>query len=414
MACVKTPQDPKCLGPDGPPAKRCVACMHKAFVGARRNSLTELSRSNSIGGLALVGRWTENIDTLLQGFHDEFLQGVGKKPPCGYALILCGSASRNEASPYSDLDCAMLIETDDEGTVNYFWEMCRFIGEQIEGLGEKTGASKGLRYCDGGCNPLGLKGGKIPDKRRPPRAAKNNFDAFISQVDFGVELIRTPVGMALLQENKDDHIRESLLETRLCFGSAKLHDAYRQEVATLQGKRQPEFSVRPLLRKRKREALTFLNEVHSKFAVPSKTADTWKLKEHFYRPAQFIAKALAYWYGVDKVATADQVRELVAQSRLTQQNADLILWVLDAVSKVRVVSQLEAQSEADEVWTHHAKAKTPLDNKRQLTADETQRLTLAIDKLVILHQLADEFVRQKTKAVGKRQNPFAAAVNDAL
>lgn len=413
MPCAQTPQDPKCPGPEGSPALRCRACLHQAFVKARRLSLAELSRSD-LGGLALVGRWTENVDALLRGFHDEFLDSHDKAPPCEYAFILCGSASRQEASPYSDLDCAMLIESDGESNVNYFWEMCRFIGEQIEGLGERTGVHKGLRYCDGGCNPLGLKGGKLPQARRPPRVATTALEAIRNQAAMGVELIRTPAGMALLQEDKDDHTRESLLETRLCFGSEKLHDAYRQEVAALQGKRQASFSTRPLLRKRKREALKFLHEVQTKFAVPDRNAEKWKLKEGFYRPAQFIAKALAYWYGVDQVSTADQVRSLQALGRLSAHNGQLILSVLDAVTKVRVVSQLEAQSEADEAWTFHAKGKKAQDPMRQLTKEETALLAQAIDKLVTLHALAAEFVRQKNKAVGKRQNPFAGPVNDSL
>lgn len=416
MPCVQNPRSIHCGGPEGPAEARCGACRHKAFVAERRVSLDGRARRDSVDGLALVGRWSENIDTLLGNMHQAFLAQAEQQPPCQYAFILCGSAARNEASPYSDLDCAMLIADGSESNVNYFWRMCAYIGKQVALLGERMGESKGLRYCDGGCNPLGLKGGEVPDARPRRQVGGGAFGALMAQVQYGVELIRTPEGMAALQEMTEDHTRESLLETRFCFGTEALHVAYRGEVATIQGARQPEWSWRPLLRKRKREALGFFNEVVTKFTLPDANADKWKLKEGFYRPAQFTTKALAYWYGVDMVSTSDQIRGLQAAGRLHATHGQRLLAILEAVSKVRVISQLEARGEVDEVWTHEAAARRPGDaREKQLTEAETRTLRTAIGQLEVNRALVLEFVRQKKKKVGKRKNPFSlvGAVNDA-
>lgn len=409
MPCIAKTAVPNCPGPgSGTAPTRCVVCKSKSFLIARRDSL-EFDAGGGLWGKPPVGtdllkKWTGNVDRLLADIHKEFLSTHHVGPPCGYAFTICGSGARQEACPYSDLDCIMLVESDKPAEVNYFRTMCTFLDTRLQNLQEEAYKSNpaappvnGLRFCDGGLNPLGRRGKMLPPKT--PTLFASNF----------VELIRTPHRMAEAQENPDDkHISDGLLETRFSFGSSEqLHTAYREEVASILGRRKPHFSWRPLLEKRKLMALGMLGEVLVKFPVPDPAAKKWELKTGFYRTPQFVAKSLAFWYGIDAVGTEDQVVQLLGQGRLSMYNARRIRRVLQAVATVRVLAHLEAGSEVDGVVTFGNQQQRQNPQEKLLTRAETDSLKGVIQDLRTLHDLTRQFLAEKTKAVGRRRNPFA-------
>lgn len=414
--CVARPPVPNCPGPGpAPDAHRCPSCQNKEWLIERRRSLGERANVFHQDGEALLERWTGNVDRLLERLHQAYLASQAHPPPCDYAFVVCGSGSRKEACPYSDLDCVMLVATDGHAELAYFREMAQYIDEELQRMQEEdfkdpaTGQPvRGLRFCGGGLNPLGRRGAL------KPRPGGIRFAGVALPSDM-VELIRTPQAMAEIQESAEEkHVSEGLLETRFVFGSPgkagpDLHTAYRQELEAVLGQRSPKFSWRPLLMKRKRMALKFMGEVVSKFQPPKPDAHFWNIKEQFYRAPQFVVKSLAYWYGITDVATFDQLAALESSSprRISAVNAGMIRRLFNTVGKTRALAHLEAGTESDIVWTfgnhqHRANAVEKL-----LTQQETQDLRYLIRDLETLQTLTRQFLAEKQKAVGTRRNPFA-------
>ena len=107
--------DPNCEGPEAGPADFvCQTCKLKKTMKARRGSIVGMQGAR---GQYLQREWSDRVAMVVQELFDE---QIGPRPPCRYAMCLAGSGARHEASPYSDLDCFLLVEDDSPTTVKVF------------------------------------------------------------------------------------------------------------------------------------------------------------------------------------------------------------------------------------------------------------------------------------------------------
>jgi predicted nucleotidyltransferase len=135
---------------------------------------------------------------------------LGKRP-CDYAIVALGSVARMEATPYSDLEFAILYSDPAIGDkINYFRVLSHFLHLKVTNLGETILPALGIEQLNDfqssdpnsnwffdSVTPRGISfDGAMPWASKTPlgRMATKNKPA--------LELIRTPEEMAKLQDEE--------------------------------------------------------------------------------------------------------------------------------------------------------------------------------------------------------------------
>lgn len=397
--------DRNCYGTDARQDQRtCVHCSRKKNFRSRRGSIINLVAAGNTTGTGLQQAWTQRVDTIAEDLFGDCLVG---EIPCGYAFCLAGSGARHEASPYSDLDCFILVDDPSPAKIDFFVRTCEGMRSAMT---VAEGGNSGLRFCNI-MSPFGSPG----DPKAPP-------------------LIRTPHDMAALVEMSEDrvhsHISGGLQEHRFLFGNRQLYDDFKIDLNVIVAKTCRSFSSRPFITRRKKMGLKVIKETVESYKAPKATDTDFHVKEQFYRPPQFLAKGLAWYYGIDEVGTAAQLRALVQSNNMSQTTANNFMTVMDAMAQLRFKLHLDAEGEKDFVYLDRQKRESELAplrllNQHQLSQDQklrkgrlesgtllspgdVQPLIKSISNLNYIVKLGREFVAQKEKLLGKRRNPFNA------
>ena len=133
------------------------------------------------------------------------------QPPCDYAIVALGSVARMEATPFSDLEFAILYADPATGNeIDYFRMLTNFLHLKVINLGETVLPALGIEQLnnfqcsDSNANwfydseiPRGISfDGAMPWALKTPlgRMATENKPA--------LELIKTPEDMAELQDEE--------------------------------------------------------------------------------------------------------------------------------------------------------------------------------------------------------------------
>ena len=121
-----------CPGPGGTPAaKICPECRARGNLRDRRGSMATLLQQPGVTGAQLQRGWTTRVEAIVQQmFRDEF---AGNEP-CQYAFCIAGSGARHEASPYSDLDCFLLLADDRPSNVLFFRTATKAVSDMLIAL----------------------------------------------------------------------------------------------------------------------------------------------------------------------------------------------------------------------------------------------------------------------------------------
>ncbi|MBA3238878.1 MAG: tetratricopeptide repeat protein [Parachlamydiaceae bacterium] len=159
--------------------------------------------------------YQHTITKKLKAFIDEVAQDVVKqmadwkqKTPCDYALIGLGSLAREEMTPYSDFEFAILIDSEKEEDKEYFRLFTNLLHLRFINFGETILPSLDIRCLDwvfDTITPRGLSfDGSMPTACKTPLGKKGNKGG-----DY--ELIHNPKGMSLLQHINVKHQEQERL-----------------------------------------------------------------------------------------------------------------------------------------------------------------------------------------------------------
>ena len=73
---------------------------------------------------------SSGIKVILAGIIEECIQVLGE-PPCDYEVIVLGSLARNEMTPYSDLEWAILTSSDEEECKVFYRNLTNLVHLQV-------------------------------------------------------------------------------------------------------------------------------------------------------------------------------------------------------------------------------------------------------------------------------------------
>lgn len=398
MACIQKPPVANCPGPRpafGTPGHVCTRCVaagvragpHGFNLRARRGSITAMAQNPDVSGSTLQTEWNSRADTVISTLFDAcFAEARDANPgPAAmpaWAFCVSGSGARQEACPYSDLDCFLLVESESPGVVAILRDAAQRMSDTLFGMGEAGDIdTMGIRFCDGGLHPLGLGISKCP------------------------ELIGTPARIASLIEDSaiDEHIRNGLSESRMLTGTQGVHDTYLDETEAIRGKSLSAPWRRPLLPGRKKLGLKLV-ELGASRSLPDLT-DSIDIKTDVYRMPQFVLGGLAAYYGEREMNSFKIVVALRARGKLSAQWVRTFNQVLETVARLRTAAHLTHHREADLL---RAANLTEADNTTVLSEADLKKLRVCRMHLVAIKNAAEQFVEAKKSLQKKhRTNPFA-------
>lgn len=285
----------------------------------RNNAQKNLDANRSI--VTIQATLNSELKQLLVNIIQDSIAILGNAPG-PFAIISLGSMSRNEMSPYSDVEFAFLIKNPSQTHKKYFRRLARLIRLRILNLGEThSPLIKPLRCEDG--KSLTSNGFCVDTGGLDPLGMPNLY-----------ELIGTPHELASFQAqnsllNKDDGggtviLLNAMARVSKLMGDGALVSQYRKYVRNELNKKD---EGSPELCCRQQRALKLikghLEQYHPRLNEELLTgaARAFDAKTNLYRPLQILIESLALYYQLKSSTTMELIDELKKKGIFSNQGA---------------------------------------------------------------------------------------------
>jgi signal-transduction protein with cAMP-binding, CBS, and nucleotidyltransferase domain len=321
---------------------------------------------------------SKNFDHLIEGLVSLCIDEVGPSPT-EFCILGLGSLSREEASPYSDLDFAIAFKEDSSSNRAYFLTLCSKMNDQLMKLNEHRKPNRGIAFCEGGLNP-------------PYRTGKSN-------ISFGsASLIDTPSNLAKWsgvesldfdrRQNSASQgvVKKALQQVHMMCGDKKLFDE-------LQSSRHHILDTKLPSSKLVRQE-TALSLLRSATPISKSTASSLDLKNSLARPLQEIVGGLSLFFGIDEPNIVKACDHLVKAGHLHPDSGKQMKEYYNLAYTLRARAQIDAKKEVDNI---------KLDGSDSFVSPEIlQKLESFQPLLLLLRQKQAQFCEN-----GGVPNPFA-------
>lgn len=308
-------------------------------------------------------------------------------PPCRYAFISLGSMSRQEMSPFSDLEFAILIDSDLEANRRYFRRVAHLLELKVINLGEtffpilKKGLESpmpsGFCFDSGGNTPLG-KEGQFELIGSPSKLAQyvstNRFmeDQIVSNAMSNVALIQ---GDEELVKNYEGLVN-SILD--LPFNQLKVRE--HRALLLMKG---DVLEFAPQLDQNKEDLRVF------------------DIKKELYRLPNSILHGLSLFYGLKAKNSWDRLEELFHLGLLSQEGVQCFTWIMNVISQFRVKAHLHYCAENEKIFyepeSKQEERSWLSNNYYILTKKEKKLITKIFQVLLPIHEVAKDFIASQGK-----------------
>ena len=313
---------------------------------------------------------SDELSLFFANLIDDCMQVLGP-PPCKYAIIGLGSLAKNEATPYSDLEWAIII--DDKGQAecefnkSYFRKLTQILHVRVINIGETILPSLVIpslnEFADDKpedniydmITPRGFSfDGLMPNACKWPlgRPSKHSQG---KETQKGFELIGTVeelvslVSAAVRGEYEPGlHLTEILVRTCLIIGDHNLLAQYRASLENTLGlQSDSSLSVRQKL------ALQLISADVAKFRLQledsSTAAHIYNVKNAIYRlPTAFVESMSLYFLSCAATANNWQnINALVHQETITQEQAHNLRLILAIAVNLRLSTYLDNNRQGD-------------------------------------------------------------------
>ncbi|XP_028405348.1 uncharacterized protein LOC114527844 [Dendronephthya gigantea] len=322
---------------------------------------TELEEKRTKLISTLFRKISDRMVNFIKMLIEECISVLGDAP-CRFAVIGLGSLARNEMTPYSDLEFAILPGdyAKIESNLVYFRNITRYFHLKVINLGETilpsmcitslndfySGDPKRVWFFDDGPKGFSFDGDL-------PWASKCPFGRKKTQTKEALELIKTPKEMAAVQCNQvaikeGYHLADVLATPMLIMGDEELKEMYDSEVKEML--QAP--SDHDMWTNGSKRGFESLSDTFQKFSVHvdwHEAGKVFNVKKELYRFPSLVLNSLTFYYNLDAHNTWDVVDEMQRKQLITESEAHHLGFVSAVASELRLRSYLEKDEQRERI-----------------------------------------------------------------
>ncbi|WP_039458037.1 tetratricopeptide repeat protein [Candidatus Jidaibacter acanthamoebae] len=347
------------------------------------------------------------IKILLINLIEESKQNLGK-PPCKYAIMGLGSLARDEATPYSDIEFAILIE-DITPILNiknkeYFRILTKLLHLKVLNFGETTPDIHNIPFLKGiKCSiPMGFsfdgranKGCKTP---------LGNYHISYLENNEKYELIATPKEMVRFQEdywfNIDPHLPTILTTTVLIDGDDFLFNEYMINLKYILDRQVKEPTYFAQVKLREKRAIEVLLQDISRFEPNlakeiKNVGRVYNIKYELYRLPIVVLSGLTLYFNLTANNSWDRIKEAVDRKHITIESASKLLEILDLITTIRLAAYLKYGQQNEELIVQNF-SYLPNDNRFYISSKELYKIYAVLFPLnIVIRTMCRIWIEEK-------------------
>lgn len=350
----------------------------------RKNIANEIWNGSSEQMPEILKTITSSFVQLTSEMITDCIRQLGS-PPCLYTIVSMGSMSRQEASLFSDLEFAILIDKDSPNHREYFRKLTRLLHLKVINLGEtnfpilnhglESPSVTGFCFDSGGNTPLGKEG--------------------------LFELIGTPEQLAEfvtpLWFEQDVIISNAMSNLGFITGDRKLLQTYEEKVKVNLDSTISEKGKNLLAREQRALSLIRgdIQEFKPNLDEQKEQSKVFDIKKELYRLPNSTLNALAIFYGLQAKNSWARLQELYERGVINKEAQENFGNLLKEIVYFRVKTHLHYRSENEKVFykpqSDYELYQWKAGNYFVLDDDDLKRIQCAFQVILPIHRKAIEF-----------------------